>query len=59
MTTYTVHYIDGDHDTFEAAGHIASTEIYTLKDVANDDGKLVDVDLIIRNIFSIRREMEE
>lgn len=59
MITYTIHYIDGDNDTLEAEGHIVTPEIYTLQDVANDDGRYVEVDLVIHNIFSIRRETEE
>lgn len=56
MTTYTIHYIDGDHDTLEAESHTIANGLYTLVDVASDDDKFVNIDLPIRNIFSIRRE---
>lgn len=56
MTTYTIHYIDGDHDTLEAESHTIQDGLYTLIDVASDEDRYVEVDLPVRNIFSIRRE---
>jgi len=58
MTIYTVHYIDGDHDTFEADKHTIDGEVYTLSEVYNDDERYVEVDIVLRNVFSIRREKE-
>lgn len=59
MTTYVIHYIDGDSEVIEAGGHHVENGLYTLKDVTSANGKYVEVDLVIHNAFSVRREYDE
>jgi len=59
MTIYVIHYIDGDHDIIEAERHTRDDKVYLFLDVANNEGRYVEIEVPITSILSIRKEMEE